>query len=44
MIPEPADIIAGAIYRDFKISSSHFDSGIAEPGLFWVRGGYTTEG
>lgn len=38
IIPEPADIIAGAICRDFKVSSSHVAPGVAEPGLFWLRG------
>lgn len=40
IIPEPADIIAGAICRDFKIASPSYIPGQAEPGLFWVRGGY----
>jgi hypothetical protein len=40
IIPEPSDVIAGAICRDFKVSITHFEPAIAEPGLFWVRGGY----
>jgi hypothetical protein len=43
IIPEPADIVAAAICRDFKVSSSHFEPETAEPGLFWIRGGYTNE-
>ena len=39
-IPETSDIIAGSICRDFKVASSHFEPSIAEPGLFFVRGGY----
>jgi hypothetical protein len=42
-IPEPSDVIAAAICRDFKISSSHFSPSQAEPGLTWTRGGYTKE-
>src|SRR5262245_27697157 len=43
IIPEPSDVIAGAICRDFKVSATHFQPGIAEPGLFWVRGGYRNQ-
>jgi hypothetical protein len=43
IIPEPADVIANAICRDFKVSITHFEPAIAEPGLFWVRGGYEKE-
>jgi len=40
IIPEPSDVIANAICRDFKVSSQFNQPGEAEPGLFWVRGGY----
>jgi hypothetical protein len=43
IIPEPADIIAAAICRDFKVSSTNFQPGVAEPGLFYVRGGYSNQ-
>jgi hypothetical protein len=43
IIPEPADVIAQGICRDWKVSASHVQPGIAEPGLFWARGGYTSE-
>jgi len=42
VVPETADTIAEAICRDFKVASSHFEPGVAEPGLTWVRGGYET--
>jgi len=43
IVPETADVIAGSICRDFKVSSAHYEPGVAEPGLFFVAGGYTNE-
>jgi hypothetical protein len=43
IIPEPADVIAAGICRDFKVSASNVEPGIAEPGLFWSRGAFTRE-
>jgi hypothetical protein len=40
-IPETANIIAESICRDFKVSSSHYQPSVAEPGLFWLQGGYS---
>ena len=38
IVPEPSDIIAESICRDYKISVSHYSPDVAEPGLFWVKG------
>lgn len=43
IVPEPSDTIAQSICRDFKVCATHFQPGIAEPGLFWVRGGYMNQ-
>src|SRR5215470_13830953 len=43
IIPEPSDNIAESICRDFKVSISHYEPGESEPGLGWVRGGYSRE-
>lgn len=41
IVPEPADRVCAAIVRDFKVSISHFESNVSEPGLFWARGIWT---
>jgi hypothetical protein len=38
IVQEPSDRVATAICRDLKVSMSHFEPDIAEPGLFWVPG------
>jgi hypothetical protein len=40
VVPEPSDLLAQAICRDFKVSVSHLQPGVAEPGIFWLRGQY----
>lgn len=42
IVPEPADIVAESICHDYKVSVIFYEPNIAEPGLFWVRGGYTS--
>lgn len=43
IIPEPSDNVANSICRDFKVSVSHYTPNESEPGLFWIRGGYTNQ-
>jgi uncharacterized CHY-type Zn-finger protein len=37
IVPEPSDRVAEALCRDYKVSVSHFEPQVAEPGLFWVK-------
>jgi hypothetical protein len=37
VVPSPSDTVAESICRDFKVASSFYQAGVAEPGLFWVR-------
>lgn len=37
VIPEPSDRIAEAICRDYRVSMSHTEKDVAEPGLFWLK-------
>lgn len=41
VIPEPSDRVAASIVRDFKVSLSHYEPNVAEPGLFFVQGGWS---
>jgi hypothetical protein len=38
IVPAPSDTVADSFCRDYKTSMSEYQPGIAEPGLFWVRG------
>lgn len=38
IVPAPSDTVADSICRDYKVSMSQYEPGVAEPGLFWVRG------
>jgi hypothetical protein len=40
MVPEPSDRVAAAIVRDYKVAMDGYNPPVAEPGLFWVRGGH----
>lgn len=41
IVPAPSDTVAESICRDYKISMAHYETGVAEPGLFWARGNLT---
>lgn len=38
VVPAPSDTVAESICRDYKTAISYYEPGIAEPGIFWVRG------
>lgn len=40
VVPAPSDTVAESICRDYKVSMSYVEAGVAEPGIFWVRGLY----
>ncbi len=37
IVPEPSDRVAEAICRDYRVSMTHVNPGISEPGLFWLK-------
>lgn len=37
IVPEPSDRVAEAICRDYRVSMSHVEPNVAEPGLFWLK-------
>jgi hypothetical protein len=43
VVPCPSDILAESICQDYKSSVSHYNPGVSEPGLFWVRGDFTED-
>lgn len=38
VVPAPSDTVAESICRDYKVAVSYYEPGVAEPGLFWLRG------
>lgn len=43
VVPEPSDKVAASICRDYKVTVSHYEPDVAEPGLFWVSGKHRAE-
>jgi len=43
IVPAPSDVVADSICRDYKVSMSEYVPGVAEPGLFWLRGSLTVK-
>ena len=43
IVPEPSDIVAESICRDYRVAVMDYEPGRAEPGLFWVKEKWSIE-